>query len=113
MTCRPQLKNNVSFLLPGLGRFHQRVHHLGCQPQERGFGEADREGGEVVQSHHLEELLDLLVPKKYKHCANFIAHRHLLTDPQLLKEFGIEHYIGAQNEGELTVVLPRAYHTGV
>ena len=65
------------------------------------------------QSHHLEQLLDLLVPKKYKHCSNFIAHRHILTDPQLLKDFGIEHYIGAQNEGEITVVLPRAYHTGV
>ena len=65
------------------------------------------------QSHHVEVLLDLLIPKQHKYCENFLAHRYILTDPQLLKDFRIKHFIGAQNEGEMTVVLPHAYHTGV
>ena len=64
-------------------------------------------------SHHVEKLLQLLVPEEEQCCSNFIAHRSILINPDILTRFGIDYYVGAQNEGEFTVVLPRAYHTGM
>ena len=65
------------------------------------------------QSHHVERLLDLLIPEDEKWCSNFLAHRNIMINPQILTQFGIDYYIGSANEGEITVLLPRAYHTGM
>ena len=64
-------------------------------------------------SHHVEKLLQLLVAEEEQCCSNFLAHRSILINPDILTRFGIDYYVGSQNEGEFTVVLPRAYHTGM
>ena len=65
------------------------------------------------QSHHVEVLLDLLVPESDKWCQNFLAHRYLLANPHLFTEFNIDYYLATQEEGEFMIVLPRTYHTGM
>ena len=65
------------------------------------------------QSHHVEVLLDLLVPEKDKWCKNFLGHRYLLANPHLFTEFNIDYYLAKQEEAEFMIVLARTYHTGM
>lgn len=65
------------------------------------------------QSQHVEKLMDLLLDGKQHGCPNFIAHKYILLNPHILTTFGIDTYYGSQEEGEYTVIYPRAYHTGM
>ena len=65
------------------------------------------------QSHHVELLMELLVPPEDKWCDNFLGHRYILANPQILTDFNIDYYLNAQEEGDFIIVAARAYHTGM
>ena len=60
----------------------------------------------------LEEAAKRLFPNISSRCSNFMRHKTCLISPMLLKELGIPFQKVVQEERDMIVVFPYAYHAG-
>ena len=63
-------------------------------------------------SHLFEKLCDIILRDLNYLCPNYLAHRFLMANPQLLLDAGIDVFHAVQYEGQTMVIFPKVYHCG-
>ena len=62
--------------------------------------------------HLLEKACKELFPDVAKLCTNFMRHKSCLVEPKLLDEMGVPYQKVVQEERDIILVFPYAYHSG-
>ena len=63
-------------------------------------------------AHLFEKLCDVILKDLNYQCPNYLAHRFLMANPQLLLDAGIDVFHAVQYEGQTMVIFPKVYHCG-
>ena len=45
-------------------------------------------------------------------CSQPLKHKHLMIDPNVLTEYGIDVFKGLQKPGDIVITMPYGYHAG-
>merc|ERR1719509_302320 len=62
--------------------------------------------------YKLEQAANQLFPEWNQHCFNFLRHKVCMMSPKLLTSRGVKVHKITQEEREMIVVFPHAYHSG-
>jgi jumonji domain-containing protein 2 len=62
--------------------------------------------------HLLEGACRQMFPNVSKLCSNFMRHKTCLVEPKVLEEYGVPYQKIVQEERDIIVVFPYAYHSG-
>jgi len=62
--------------------------------------------------YKLEQAANQLFPEWNQHCFNFLRHKVCMMSPKLLTSRGVKVHKITQEEREMVVVFPHAYHSG-
>ena len=62
--------------------------------------------------HLLEKACRELFPDVARWCSNFMRHKTCLVEPRVLEEMGVPYQRVVQEERDIIVVFPYAYHSG-
>ena len=62
--------------------------------------------------HLLEKACSELFPDLFSTCSNFMRHKSCLVEPKILDEMGVPYQKVVQEERDIIVVFPYAYHSG-
>jgi len=97
-------KTTFSYHIEDMDLFGINYHHYGapktwyCVPPS--------------QAYRLERAADDLFPHWSKLCKNFLRHKVCMMSPTLLATYGVTVHKVVQEERDLIVVFPHAYHSG-
>lgn len=64
------------------------------------------------EAHKLEAVAAELFPNWKKICYNFLRHKVCMISPHLLARYGVEVHKMVQEERDMMIVFPHAYHAG-